>query len=199
MSVLTPLYKLWNDLLNSVIFSLKRVQVSSAVQINGVVMIVGRGENISIGSGTIISSGKRANPIGGASRTILSVSANGRIEIGKECGISNSAIVATTSVIIEDQVMIGGNCKIYDTDFHSIDFDSRMMKPDPNVKCKAVRIKKGAFIGAHSIILKGVCIGEKSVIGAGSVVTHDIPDGEVWGGNPAQFIRGIKNENEKYH
>lgn len=191
MSVLTPLYKLWNDMVNSTIFILKRVQASPTVKINGVVMIVGCGRNISIGSGTTISSGKRANPIGGASRTILSVSPNGKIKIGKDCGISNSAIVASTSVIIEDQVMIGGNCKIYDTDFHSIDFDSRMMKPDPTIKCREVRIKKGAFIGAHSIILKGVCIGEKSVIGAGSVVTRDVPDGEVWGGNPAQFIKVI--------
>lgn len=54
---------------------------------------------------------------------------------------------------------------------------------------KPVSIGNGAFIGAHSIILKGVSIGEKSIVGAGSVVTKGIPDGEVWAGNPAQFIR----------
>ena len=55
-----------------------------------------------------------------------------------------------------------------------------------------VIIKDGAFIGAHSIILKGVIIGEKSIVGAGSVVTKSIPDGEIWAGNPAKFIRKIE-------
>lgn len=57
---------------------------------------------------------------------------------------------------------------------------------------KPVRIKSGAWIGGHSIILKGVTIGKNSVIGAGSIVTHDIPDNEVWAGNPAKYIKKFK-------
>ncbi len=53
----------------------------------------------------------------------------------------------------------------------------------------SVLIKKNAFIGAHTIILKGVTVGERSIIGAGSVVTKSIPDDEVWAGNPAKRIR----------
>jgi acetyltransferase-like isoleucine patch superfamily enzyme len=56
---------------------------------------------------------------------------------------------------------------------------------------KPVVIRDGAFIGAHTIVLKGVTIGERSVVGAGSVVTKDIPDGEIWAGNPARFIRKL--------
>jgi acetyltransferase-like isoleucine patch superfamily enzyme len=52
-------------------------------------------------------------------------------------------------------------------------------------------IKKGASIGAASVILGGVTIGEKAMIGAGSVVTKNIPDGELWLGNPAKFVRKI--------
>jgi acetyltransferase-like isoleucine patch superfamily enzyme len=48
------------------------------------------------------------------------------------------------------------------------------------------------FIGARCIILKGVTIGEKSIVAAGSVVTKNIPEGEVWGGNPAKFIKKIE-------
>lgn len=86
----------------------------------------------------------------------------------------------------------GGGVKLYDTDFHSISYEERIQKPDPGIKSKPILIKEGAFIGAHSIILKGVTVGRHSVIGAGSVVTKDIPDNEVWAGNPARFIRKLE-------
>lgn len=54
-----------------------------------------------------------------------------------------------------------------------------------------VHIKEGAFIGTSTIITKPVTIGERSVIGAGSVVTKDVPDREVWAGNPARLIRKL--------
>lgn len=66
-----------------------------------------------------------------------------------------------------------------------------MQKIDPGIKSKPILIKEGAFIGAHSIVLKGVTIGKYSVIGAGSVITKDIPDNEVWAGNPARFIKKL--------
>jgi acetyltransferase-like isoleucine patch superfamily enzyme len=83
----------------------------------------------------------------------------------------------------------GGDCKIYDTDFHSLNFEKRNRLPDNDVRSGAVNIKYGAFIGTGAIILKGVTVGEKSIIGAGSVVACDIPDNEIWAGNPARFIR----------
>lgn len=86
---------------------------------------------------------------------------------------------------------MGGGVKLYDTDFHSIYYEERMRKIDPGIKSKPILIKEGAFIGAHSIVLKGVTIGKYSVIGAGSVITKDIPDNEVWAGNPARFIKKL--------
>lgn len=52
-----------------------------------------------------------------------------------------------------------------------------------------VRICKGAYIGMNTLIVKPVTIGENAVVGAGSVVTKDIPAGEIWAGNPARFIK----------
>ncbi len=66
--------------------------------------------------------------------------------------------------------MIGSGVKIWDTDFHSVNFDNRITNTD--IVSKPILIKKGAFIGACSIILKGVTIGERAVIGAGSVATR---------------------------
>lgn len=88
--------------------------------------------------------------------------------------------------------MIGGNCKIYDNDFHSLDFNERMGTVDLWSKTCPVVIKDGAFIGAHTIVLKGVTIGERSIVGAGSVVTRSIPDYEIWAGNPAKFIKKVE-------
>ena len=80
--------------------------------------------------------------------------------------------------------------KIYDTDLHSVDAGIRSGNGDLAHKATAVVVvKDNAFIGAFSIILKGVTIGENSIIGAGSVVTKWVPDNQILAGNPAKFIR----------
>jgi acetyltransferase-like isoleucine patch superfamily enzyme len=88
-------------------------------------------------------------------------------------------------------VLIGGNCHIFDSDFHSLNFEKRMTSPDPDVQKAGVEIKDGAFIGGGTYILKGVVIGKQSVVAARSVVTKSVPDQEIWGGNPAKFIKKL--------
>lgn len=145
---------------------------------------------IILGDGLNINSGRNNNPIGGDTVCRL-ISYGGKLEIGKNVGISNSSIVSTEEIKIDDNVMIGGSCKIYDSDFHPLDYYERITYSD-NIKSKPIHIKEGAFIGAHSIILKGSVIGKRSIIGAGSVVAGQIiPDDEIWGGNPVRFIRKI--------
>ena len=156
----------------------------------GTIFIRGTGKII-IGKKVKITSCRETNPIGGDIKTILFAKGTGKISIGDYSGISNGAIVAVENIAIGKNVFIGGNCKIYDHDFHSLNYEERIMENDPGVKSAPINIKDGAFIGAHSIILKGVTIGEKSVIGAGSVVTKSVPDGEIWAGNPAKFIRRL--------
>ena len=107
--------------------------------------------------------------------------------------MTNSTINCYQSIIIGNYVNIGAGCVIVDSNFHSLNWRDRLDGTDISKKKNApVVIKDLAFIGTHSIILKGVTIGEKSIIGAGSVVTHNIPDGEIWAGNPAKFIKKIK-------
>ena len=88
--------------------------------------------------------------------------------------------------------MIGADCKIYDNDFHPVRYNDRILDPDSNIQSAPIEIQDGAWIGAHSIILKGTVIGKRAVIGAGSVVAGKIiGDDEIWAGNPARFIKKI--------
>lgn len=178
------------DLKNKSIFKVRNIQYGKQLQTYGTIFVRGTG-TISIGNSVSITSCRETNPIGGDTKTILFAKESGRIKIGNNVGLSNVAIVALSEIVIEDNVLIGGNCKIYDHDFHSLKYEERIVSPDLGVKSAAVKIKKGAFIGAHTIILKGVTIGEKCIVGAGSVVTKSIPDSEVWAGNPAKYIRTV--------
>lgn len=179
---------------NTIILKRKRVTVGRNFKINGR-LIIHRTGKITIGDNVIINSSRSSNPIGGDERTILVAEENAQIVIGNGVGISNSCIWAKSSVTIEDDVKIGGDCKIYDTDFHSITYNNRIKGHlyDPDIKTKPIIIHEGVFIGAHSIILKGVSIGKHSVVGAGSVVTKSIPDYQVWGGNPAKYIKTLED------
>lgn len=102
------------------------------------------------------------------------------------------------SIIIEDNVMIGGDTVIYDSDFHSLNVNKRINADEKDdLINKPVRICKNVFIGAHTIILKGVKIGENSVIGAGSVVFSRVPANQVWAGNPATFVYSLNGKSRK--
>jgi acetyltransferase-like isoleucine patch superfamily enzyme len=91
--------------------------------------------------------------------------------------------------------MIGGGVQIYDTDFHPIDFQKRNLNDQESINTFPVTLKKNCFIGVNTIILKGVTIGERSVVAAGSVVVKSIPKDEIWGGNPCVFLKRIEQTN----
>lgn len=196
MAIKTFLNKLLNIpsfIYNRIIFAYRKPKYVNFPAIQGKIHLISDVGAIIFGRNVRINSDLKANPIGGSIRTILFAEPGAEIIIGDNVGISNTAIHAAESVTIEDNVLIGGDCKIYDTDFHSISYNNRMMTPDLTVKHAPVVISKGAFIGASSMILKGVHIGEKSVVAAGSVVTKDIPPNELWGGVPAHHIKKIEN------
>ena len=139
-----------------------------------------------------MNNGVRGNPIGCYQRCTFFVAPGAELNIGDNVGLSQAALVCHLRIDIGNDVKIGGGVCIYDTDFHSLDPELRKSGDDIRHKAKKpVIIHDNVFIGAHSIILKGVEIGENSIVGAGSVVTKPIPASEVWAGNPARFIRKI--------
>ena len=144
----------------------------------------------SIGDNVNINSSYKKNVLG--NKTALEIYPNGRLIIGNGVNLSNVRIRCEKEVIIEDYVMLGGGVTIIDSNCHSLDFNERMFSIDGGaIVSSPIHIKRGAFIGAGVLILKGVTIGEEAIVAAGSVVTRDIPDGEIWGGNPAVFLRKV--------
>jgi len=121
--------------------------------------------------------------------TLKTVTYEATITIGRNVGVSGCTISAAERIVIEDDVLVGAGCLIADSDFHPIAYEDRDI-PEKTLNAP-IHICAGAFIGARSIVLKGVTIGRGSVIGAGSVVTRDIPPGVIAAGNPARVIRQI--------
>lgn len=138
---------------------------------------------------TLINSDFVSNMVGLYQRTIIVARCGGRISIGSGCAISGATIYAIHSIEIGDDVLIGGNCKIIDNDFHPLHADKRNPEKLEDVKRKPIIIGDGCFIGANSIILKGTTLGKNCVVGAGSVVSGVFPDNVIIAGNPAKIIK----------
>lgn len=94
-----------------------------------------------------------------------------------------SGVQLWDGITVEDNVCIGPNVTFTN--------DLFPRSKNPNWQLSRTFLKKNASIGANSTILCGITIGENAMIGAGSVVTHDVPANELWFGNPAKFVRKI--------
>lgn len=173
-------------------FKFRKVRYREFPDIKGTLIIRGKG-NIDLGKELKINSSFTINPVGLTNKSALYSVQGAKIIIGNNVGISNSLLYAMEKIEIQDNVLIGGGCQILDNDFHSLDYDQRILNDNTHISKKAITIKEGAFIGASSIILKGVTVGKRSIVGAGSVVSKDIPDFEIWAGNPAVFVKKIPN------
>lgn len=121
-----------------------------------------------------------------------------RIIVGDRCFIGRSHIVAATQVEIESDVIISWGVTIVDHNSHALAAEDRAddvalwavgKKDWSKVTTSPTLLKRGCWVGFNAIILKGVTIGEGAVVGAGSVVTRDVPAHSVVAGNPAQVIR----------
>jgi len=126
------------------------------------------------------------------------------VQIGSRTHLGGGTLVdAACRIAIGDDVLIGFEVLIMDHDSHAMHFESRRhdvrdwmrgVKDWTPVVRRPVRIDNKAWVGARAIVLKGVTIGEGAIIGAGSVVTGDVPPWTLAAGNPARIIRPLTDE-----
>jgi acetyltransferase-like isoleucine patch superfamily enzyme len=112
------------------------------------------------------------------------------LTIGDDFGMTGGSIVCEAQITIGNRVNIGCNSIITDTDFHPLDPVERQTFP-LNGATAPITLADDVFIGMQVLILKGVTIGKNAVIGAGSVVTRDIPPNSIAAGNPARVLRTL--------
>ena len=177
-----------NRLINFINFKKQNIFIEKNMDINGLLFVKNEGI-IKVGNIFHVNSGRAYNPLGNDIVKLVTKK-NAELIIGDDVGISNCTIVSTNSIKIGDKVAIGGGVCIIDSDFYSIHLTERFS--GANIVSKPVIIHNGVFIGAYSKILKGVTIGENSVIVLGSIVTSNISPNEIWGGCPAQFIKKVE-------
>lgn len=142
------------------------------------------------------------NPITSNIRGYIRLDDNAQLSIGDNCGMSSATLWVKKALSIGKNVLIGGGTLIMDTDCHSLDwrlrgrrggYDEQGRSIDSlNAKSSPVVIEDDVLIGARSIILKGVTIGARSVIGAGSVVSQDVPSDCIAVGNPCKVVKKIE-------
>ena len=154
------------------------------------VVIKSRQGKLEMGRGVCLRSSLISNIAGCYHPVTLGVRGNGVLTLGDQVGISGSTIIAEQSVTLGNRVLVGVNCTICDTDFHSLEPETRTDKVSH--KTAPVIIEDDVWLGMNVTVLKGVTIGRGSVIAAGSVVSRDIPANCLAGGVPAKYIKSIK-------
>jgi acetyltransferase-like isoleucine patch superfamily enzyme len=150
-------------------------------------------DNISVGAGTHIRG------------QLMTFGHGGRITMGRHCYVGdNSKLWSALSLSIGDRVLIGHNSSIFDSDTHPLNARDRHRQyveiitrghpAELYLREQVVTIEDDVWIGCNAVVLKGVTIGRGAVIGAGSIVTHDVPPFVVVAGNPARVIRELSRD-----
>ena len=182
---------------NKVVFTIKGISFGKQLNVSSSLYVKkGLNSDIIIGDNFTFTSGECFNPLCRNVRGCIVTEPGASIIIGNNVGMSSPCVWAHSNITIGNRVNIGGDCILMDSDAHSINYiDRRKCELDKkNKKDVPIVIGDDVLIGARCIILKGVTIGERSVIGSGSIVTKSIPADCIAGGNPCKIIKYI---NEK--
>lgn len=184
---------------NKLLFKLLNIKYGKNINVfNRIYLEINPLSEITIGNNFTFSSGEAFNPLSRNIRGSIYTSKNSKIIIGDNVGISSACLWSHKSITIGNNVKIGSNCILMDTDAHNLNHVIRNSNQynDENeaidsitAKNSPIIIEDDVLIGTGCIILKGVTIGARSIIGAGSVVTKSIPADCIAGGNPCKIIK----------
>ena len=114
-------------------------------------------------------------------------------KIGRNCKISSHTFICE-GVTIEDDVFVGHNVTFINDMYPRSTNEGGGLQTEADWVCIPTLIKKGASIGSSTTLLAGITVGEKAIVGAGSVVTKDVPPDTIVAGNPARILRKINEE-----
>lgn len=157
------------------------VEFGSGVRIRGRLSIKGKGK-VKIGDYC------RFVNYNNLENQFVTLDSSASITIGDSCSFNGTTIFAMNSVDLKRQCMVS-DAKIMDTDFHSVEINR--LNPNVKSKTKPILIGSNVWVGSQSVILKGVCIGNNSVIGLGTIVRQSVPANVVVIGNPQKIIKQL--------
>ena len=160
-----------------------RWQLRACTRVGPWTRVIGRVTIINYGTMIV---GERVQIYSHHARTVFTTFGHGRLVIGDRAFINYGVDIAATGLVsIGADCLIGTHVSIIDSGFHDVIERHRMPAPKP------VIIGDNVWIGNRAIILPGVTIGDGAVVGAGSVVVHDVPARSVVAGNPARVVREL--------
>ena len=193
--ICSSLYIGWNK----IYFFLNNIKYGKNFRVfNHLYLKIHVGALVQIGNNCTIMSGAGLNPLSRNIKTCIYVGKKATLKLGNDVGISSSTLWVKESVSIGNSVAIGADCIIMDTDAHNLDWKIRCSEEtneygesvDMVTAASApIVIEDNVLVGARCIILKGVTIGARSIIGSGSIVTKDIPSDCIAAGNPCKVIK----------
>ena len=195
--ICSSLYIGWNK----IYFFLNNIKYGKNFRVfNHLYLKIHVGALVQIGNNCTIMSGAGLNPLSRNIKTCIYVGKKATLKLGNDVGISSSTLWVKESVSIGNSVAIGADCIIMDTDAHNLDWKIRCSEEtneygesvDMVTAASApIVIEDNVLVGARCIILKGVTIGARSIIGSGSIVTKYIPSDCIAAGNPCKVIKSI--------
>jgi acetyltransferase-like isoleucine patch superfamily enzyme len=168
---------------------LKGVSLGHGVAFVGRPLIsVAKGSRLQLGNRVTINSSLRANPLGCFQPSVLrTLCPEAELVLEANAGISGCVLCAARSIHIGEGTIIGSGALVMDTDLHQ-PAGQWDWACDYGTGARPIQIGRGVFIGARAIVLKGVTLGDRAVVGAGAVVTRPVPPRHFAVGNPARMI-----------
>lgn len=151
------------------------------------------GSTIRMGKDVVLVSDSRTNTAGINHPVIIAThSNNAEIVLENNVGMSGVSINCVNQCIFKEGVMLGANVNVWDTDFHPIEPQQRIHQTSiMDAQNSPIILEKNVWVGANTTILKGVTIGENTVVGAMSLVNKVLPSNTVCAGNPARRVKDL--------